>query len=72
MYFKLLTTTKRPGEWAILGTYSSVNSANATASRLKRRETRRPDGDFQFTSRSDTGGRGLLFARSVPPEMKLD
>ena len=71
LFFRLLKLMKRPGEWAIIGRYANVHSACSTASRLKDRRTRRLDGDFEFTARTDASGRGLLYARFVPAEMNL-
>jgi hypothetical protein len=71
LYFRLLALTKRPGYWAVIGEYSSVHGATATVSRLRSRSALRPDGDYEFTCRTNRKGRGELFARSIPPELNV-
>jgi hypothetical protein len=69
LFFVLLALKRRPGEWAEIGKYASVNAASATASRLQAHGTQRPDGDFEFTCRTRAGGGGVLFGRFRPPEL---
>jgi hypothetical protein len=67
LYFKLLHLQERPGAWAEIGRYASVNAASATASRLRTGTSRRPEGDFEFTTRTERG-RGVLYARYLPTD----
>jgi len=70
LWKRLQALMAEPGRWAVLGEYSSIQSATATASCLRNRGAR-PEGDFQFTSRSLPSGRAELYGRYAPEELNL-
>lgn len=62
--------TARPGEWALVRTYSSPNSAGSLASQLRRGTRRTPPGRWDFEGRRLPDRTSGLWARynGPPPE----